>query len=383
MSQASSDGTVSTLDTSINTKSTGSVKTNTAVKLLLLILVLAVLALAAGGAFLYEQQRSGNKTSQEIVRQVQLDQQNIKASLEQINQRFVSQQSTQQQNLSELQQRIESLQSLQAEQAQQLQRMSTTDRSDWKLAEAEYLLRLANHRLLMAKETAGAAALLQAADNIVRDLDDMGLFKVREAIGVDLAALRAVPQVDITGAYSRIYGLAKQVDTLPLLINGQQTTRFDDLPTTVDANASFLTRSWQNIQNAWKKMQEVLSIRSYDYASEPLLPPQQHFYLRQNLKLQFDQAQAALLSRNDALFKLSLSNASEWINRYYQREAPAVKAILDALEELQQISLQQNLPDISGSLLALQNFQKTRHDIKTKQPNRTEAASRPDGSPVL
>ena len=46
----------------------------------------------------------------------------------------------------------------------QFERITSTDRADWKLAEAEYLLRLANHRLRLAGETAGAMSLLGSAD---------------------------------------------------------------------------------------------------------------------------------------------------------------------------------------------------------------------------
>lgn len=383
MSQASADGKVSTLDKIAGPKQSDSGKTHAAVKLFLLLLILSVLALAAGGAFLFQQQRQSSTAAQSIFHQIQLDQQQIQESLGQFDKRFLSQRSAEQKVVAELQTQIKSLQELQQQQAQALQSISSTDRSDWKLAEAEYLLRLANHRLLMAKETAGAAALLQAADEIIRELDDITLFKVRQAIGADLAAVRAVPQVDVTGAYSRIYGLAKQVDGLPLLINDRQSTRFDEIPTTVDANASLPTRSWQHLQNAWEKMKQVLSIRSYDYASEPLLPPQQHFYLRQNLKLQFEQAQSALLSRNAELFQSSLSNASDWIERYYQRNAAPVKASLEALQELRQINLEQELPDISASLLALQNFQKLRHEGAANQPDVQKTTAPADGGSTL
>lgn len=380
MSQTSADGNVPKLGKPVDAKQSGTAKTNLAVKFLLLLLILAVLALAAGGVFLFQQQRHGSEASQTIFNQIQLDQQQLQESLQQLDSRISAQRSAEQENLATLQGQLENLTTQQTQQAQQLHRMSTTDRSDWKLAEAEYLLRLANHRLLIAKETSGAAALLQAADDVIRDLDDMGLFKVREAIGIDLAAVRAVPDVDITGTYSRIHGLATQVDQLPLVINAKQSVHSDEQPDNVDPNANFTTRAWQRLQNAWQKMKQVLSIRSYDYRSEPLLPPEQYFYLRQNLKLQFDQAQAALLTRNEQLFQSSLANASEWLSRYYQRNAPAVKAVLDTLQDLHHLNLQQALPDISGSLRALQHYQKSRHDESSKQVEVKKETSQPDGS---
>jgi uroporphyrin-3 C-methyltransferase len=77
----------------------------------------------------------------------------------------------------------------------ELARFSATDRDSWLLAEAEYLLRLANQRLIMAGDTESAQALLGSADSVLRELDDVSLHQVRAAVASDIAAVRAVPEV--------------------------------------------------------------------------------------------------------------------------------------------------------------------------------------------
>src|SRR5262245_33593331 len=50
---------------------------------------------------------------------------------------------------------------------------------EWKLAEAEYLLRVGNHRVLIERDAHGAAPLFRAADDVIKDVDDAGLVPVR------------------------------------------------------------------------------------------------------------------------------------------------------------------------------------------------------------
>src|SRR5690606_5363670 len=63
---------------------------------------------------------------------------------------------------------------------ERLQALSTTTREDWLLAEAEYLLRLANQRILTERQTANALSLMVTADDILKEIDDPDLFVVRK-----------------------------------------------------------------------------------------------------------------------------------------------------------------------------------------------------------
>ena len=111
-------------------------------------------------------------------------------------------------------QALQGVETLLAEQRAELARFSAADRESWLLAEAEYLLRLANQRLIMAGDTVAAQALLSSADDILRELDDVGLHDVRGAVTADLAAVRAVPRIDVEGIYLRLGALVEQADNL-------------------------------------------------------------------------------------------------------------------------------------------------------------------------
>jgi uroporphyrin-3 C-methyltransferase len=72
---------------------------------------------------------------------------------------------------------------------------------EWKLAEVEYLLRIANHRALMEHDVKAAVQLLSAADVILEELDDFALHQVRAQLADEILALKAVSGADLQGVY--------------------------------------------------------------------------------------------------------------------------------------------------------------------------------------
>ncbi len=74
----------------------------------------------------------------------------------------------------------------------------------WGLSEVEYLLRIANQRLLLQRDVKTAKLALISADARLRELADPHYFGVREQIAAELEALEAVPTVDTDGIYASL-----------------------------------------------------------------------------------------------------------------------------------------------------------------------------------
>ena len=69
----------------------------------------------------------------------------------------------------------------------------------WGLSEVEYLLRIANQRLQLQRDTNAAAKALEAADERLREYADPHYLKVREQIARDIAKLSAFEAPDSAG----------------------------------------------------------------------------------------------------------------------------------------------------------------------------------------
>ncbi len=263
------------------------------------------------------------------------------------------------QNIDELQQRL-------TRSIQQITAQQNTDRNDWLLAEVEYLLRLANQRVLMEQTATGALTLLKSADEILRETDDVGIYEVRKALAADIAALEAVPQLDTEGVFLQLGALNAQVDKLPLLPVAKQR----ELPELLQqVTPETVAESWRSdLQAIWNKLVEqfnsLIVIQHRDEPVEPLLSPQQNYYLQQNLHLMLEQAQQALLLRKAVSYQASLDKSAQWIRDYFDPDSSVTQSLLRSLDELKAIDVAPVMPDISGSLKSLKQYLKQMTELK-------------------
>jgi uroporphyrin-3 C-methyltransferase len=231
-----------------------------------------------------------------------------------------------------------------------------TDR-DWKLAEAQYLLRIANHRLLMERDAATAAVLLGAADQVLAEVGDFSLFDVRSRLADEILSLKSLTGTDLQGMYLQLEALKNSLQALPLQLPEYMQAKIAPQQSLEDALGEPT-----EAQNIWGEMGSRLSV-FFDYRKidgqetrRPLLSPAEATYLEMNLRLMLERSQLALLRRNQMVYEQSLSTAADWMEDYLDAEHSAVAQAQQQIEQLLQVELQQPLPDISGSLSALNNI---------------------------
>jgi uroporphyrin-3 C-methyltransferase len=232
----------------------------------------------------------------------------------------------------------------------------STSEADWRLAEAQYLLRLANQRVLMEQRPEGALTLMRSADKVLAELDDVSLYKLRQTIAQDIAKLEAVPNLDVEGTYLRLAALINQTSELPTLSLEQQR-QLPQLLQEITPEAVDETLK-QDIQSAFGRamssLENLVVIQQHDRPVEPLLSPEQGHYLRQNLQLLLEQAQLALLRQQQSIYETSLTRSTELITRFFDTENSATAALNSALEQLKTLQVAPKMPSISSSLEALQ-----------------------------
>ena len=230
----------------------------------------------------------------------------------------------------------------------ELARFSAHDRESWLLAEAEYLLRLSNQRLIMAGDTVAAQALLASADAVLRELDDVSLHSVRSAVASDLAAVRAVPKVDLEGIYVRLSALAEQADKLVIFQFPERDARPREA-----TQEDWQARLQQGYEQALLKLSDYVIIRRRDVPMQALMDPQWEGLVRQNLRMLLEQAQVALLSSNQVLYESSLERAQHWVAQFFESDAAAAQAMASEIRQLAALQVQVTMPEISRSLEAL------------------------------
>jgi uroporphyrin-3 C-methyltransferase len=236
---------------------------------------------------------------------------------------------------------------------ERLAQLPGADRNDWLLAEAEYLLRLANQRLSLENDWQGTINILQSADKVLAGAENPLLLPVRQLIAQEVQNLKAVPAVDTTGAVARLQALQSQIEKL------------EWMPRTLPQVTAQAESQEEDVeQNAWDKFVEkamagigvIVRIREHEEALPAPLTPDQHYYLQQNMQLMLEQAQVALVRQNDELYLQSIERTQAWLKEFVMIESADAKAAKSTLEELKTWNVSPELPEVSGSLNKLRQI---------------------------
>ncbi len=305
-------------------------------------------------------------------------------------QRQAEAQSQQQRNLVA---RLDQMEQALNHQGSRLRALSTTTREDWLLAEAEYLLKLANQRLLIERSTEAAEGLLEQADAILRDLDDPQLTPLRRAVTRDLTELKLATEIDLEGLYLRLASLAESVPGLPTMpARPQQVstgTASTDTPASPEPEPAVDGTWWQSVTQHlggwWQAASSQVSglftdlngfIRVRDHAQRPaaLLPPDAAAYLQQNLRMMLEQAQLAAMREQVDIYQRSLGNVQQWAKQFYPPSAQ-LNQFLAEVQALAEADVQPELPDISESLEVIHNYIDRLHKLKEVDDPETDASA--------
>ena len=234
-----------------------------------------------------------------------------------------------------------------------------TSGEDWLLAEVEYLIRLANQRVLMERDVSGALSLLSSADEIVEQTSGIAAYELRESLAYDIANLKAVSDLDTDGIFLSLSAMASQVPELrrkqPELSSPRQTQVENG------EAQNFYQQFISLVSNIFGRVLNSVDYRRDGVAITPLLPPKEEYYLRQNLILKFEMAQLALLRNDQPVYHTSLSEAKLWIVNHFIETDPRTIALVTALDKLMEVEVDRSLPNISGSLRAVRGLLNTLH----------------------
>ncbi|MBK8970964.1 MAG: uroporphyrinogen-III C-methyltransferase [Hahellaceae bacterium] len=253
-----------------------------------------------------------------------------------------------------------------------------TNRTDWLIAEVEYLLRLANQRLNMEKDFDGALIILQSADKVLAETRETGLYPVRKAVAEEILKLQSVARADRTGLYLKLEALISQVDALNQDLFFKDSPLIEQMQKTKAEQASGqpVALTWQDRVNAaLERLEKYFVIRRTDEPVEPLMAPDQIYYLQQNLRLMLEQAELALLDRNQALYESSLAKAERWIRKYFRTNDAVTKAMVNTLSTLKSEKVDAELPEIGGSLRVLKGLMESIYQRTPPQPATPPAGS--------
>ena len=235
-----------------------------------------------------------------------------------------------------------------------LYRELAPSRDELALNEVEQVLLLASQQLAIANNVQAALAALQLADAKLSRVDRPQLVTLRRALARDIDRLKAVPYVDVAGMSLKLDQAIAAIDTLPL-------ARDERLPPAPAPSPPADEPAWQRmLHDAWSEIRSLVRIEVADRPAAPLVPPQQAYFLRENLRLRLLSARVALLSHDDRAFKADVTAANAWVKQYFDTRQKSVQSLALNLQQLAATPMPVDVPDVSASLNALRTVKASR-----------------------
>ncbi|MBS3965096.1 MAG: uroporphyrinogen-III C-methyltransferase, partial [Methylomonas sp.] len=245
-------------------------------------------------------------------------------------------------------------------------------RGDWLLADADYLLSIANQRLHLVSDVETTRLALEAADQRLRESGDPAVFKVREQIAKEIALLNNVVVPDIVGIYAGLQHLQDAVEGLSVFLPhaGKQPEKAPAAPDLSEHGHELLGK-------VAKQLEGYVVLRHTEQPVSAILTPEEAHFIKQQLKVRLEMIEIALVQQNDTLFKSSITDARQWLKKNFAEDLKTEQFAAE-LDKLLHVALKAQLPDISLSSKLLKDINKLR--IENDKAPSNQAAPPPSPS---
>lgn len=257
---------------------------------------------------------------------------------------------------------------------QKVRKLSGRQQQDWLLAEAEYLIKMAQFKISLEKDKVTSMALLKTADQLILEMADNSLLELRQVIAQDIINLQLIVIPDIGGIASRLNAIAQQVTELDLI-----ALEFVPISEKMrQSNNDSEAITWQNFYQIF--LDDFIVIKEHSEVVTPLMTPEQRGNLNANIQLALQQAQIALVRGDNKLYQLHVGNAINWIKDFFGYNDTS-QVVLNNLAELHKATISfpsetklqsaQSIQDVNKQRL-YQWLENQPDDIKTSTSSTSE-----------
>jgi len=264
--------------------------------------------------------------------------QQLNVKLQKLQQQQQEQDDVQLSNMSRLQQQIQQLHS----QANQV----VETNQDWLLIKARFYLELAQINSFWSPNYETSIALLNQADSLLKQSNSAQLLAVRQAIAQEIVQLKAIPIIDSVGLLGSLDAIGTNVARLVIsspLLHSQPSPK-----------ANVTAQTWRDqFKQSMNSLGKLVIIRSDEETMNPMILPLFHSITKETIQLNLQQAQWAVLNRNQDVYHLALNQALRALQKISAQTSQA-QALISQLKSLEEIQLTQPKPN-SGAALSLLN----------------------------
>lgn len=250
----------------------------------------------------------------------------------------------------------------------------------WLVAEADYLMRLAQRKLQLERDVDSSILLLRTVQDLLEGQMGMLAATAQQNILRDIEALRRVQLPDRAALAGQLNELSARLDELVFASAQQQAyqeawqqwwtendTGRGAPPRPLDleladlepadlelADSEPIDSELANSNPAWLDtlvdlLRTIFVWRELDDGQTAFLQPDQEQLLKQQMLLQLEQARLAVIQGDQGIFETTLQQLSRLLERYLEQDSQVTRELLATIESLRAMSVDVELPDLSTS----------------------------------
>jgi len=232
--------------------------------------------------------------------------------------------------------------------------------SYWNIREAEFLLSLANRKLILEKDIPSAIALIEDVDSSIVASGYQSVIPLRESLSRALSDLRAVRQIDKEGIFLQIESLKSSAEKVE--VKGLKNTINPASNTIVEfTNVEYSTIGLNSLVSA---LSNIFVWREWDHTSDLILRTDERAIAKQRLQLMLDQAQYGLISQNEIVYKQSLIGAKELFALLTVENSVLDGALMAELDDLVAANIDPEVPVLDETLRQMNLLTYRLRDLK-------------------
>ncbi len=321
-----------------------------AAKISLLLAIITLIIVAALAYYFYDLQQKQQKLVDKQQQGLQSLKQGIESSESKISQNL-GKYETHSQQLSELSERITQNEAI----TQQAMEALNRSQRDWVIAEVDYLLRMANQRLEIARDVRGAIAALKGADERIATLGDLRLLNIRKQLAKDIGDLSAVKQADINGISLSLDQMAKHAVNLPFvsaqnevqqqLENTQNTSAEKSVEQPVEDVQSDSAQPGF-VDSVLDTLKQIGDIKVHKRSIKAASTAEQQRQTEEKLISHLIGARLAVIRFDQQQFSYEISQIKQLLGASYDGDDSRVVEMQKRLDEFAAVNLTPELPEL-------------------------------------
>lgn len=231
----------------------------------------------------------------------------------------------------------------------------------WLVAEADYLMRLAQRKLQLERDVDSSVLLLRTVQELLEGQMGMLAATAQQNILRDIEALRRVQLPDRAAIAGQLNQLSARLDELVFASAQQQAYQeswqdwwLEDQPRVASGEPNDTGAVVEQPSPAWLDtlvdlLRTIFVWRELDDGQTAFLQPDQEQLLKQQMLLQLEQARLAVVQGDQGMFETTLQQLSRLLERYLEQDSQITRQLLGSVELLLEASVEVELPDLSTS----------------------------------